>query len=506
MVRFFFRLVLSTLVVVGEAHGLTRTAEAAALVEPPVVHTEHGVAQLTLFAVQNGKTGLPAFSFDNGSVPPTIRVNPGDHIKIHYVNALPVPVHQPFMNMTNLHFHGMKTSPNQPGDDVVDTLLLPGQSYDYDVFVPKDEAPGLYWYHPHAHGESNRQVSGGMSGLIIVNGIEKYYPQMAHVPEQVLIMRDNYSPGYPVPAERQVRSSARRNAAGSSFAPICSGSGSENVTLNGAVRPSISIRPGETQFWRFANASANTFADLQVDGAKLAVIARDGEPIDSRDRSGAAGVMYDHYLVPPAGRVEFLVTGPNQAGATFRSLCVNTGPTGNIMPNRVLADIDPTKSGAFPLAFGASDLEPTRKPAVDIRSLPIANTKTIVFTENQSNGQYFINGQLYDPDAPPHYFAKAGTVEAWTIVNKTTELHAFHIHQIHFLVLDGAKDAARLPEDFRDTIAVPFETFGAHNTPIPGKVHLLMDFTDPIIRGTFVFHCHILEHEDGGMMQKITVR
>jgi FtsP/CotA-like multicopper oxidase with cupredoxin domain len=493
-------------------------AEAAALVPPPVVHSEGGVAQLTLTAVQNPKTGLPAFSFDGLLVPPTIRVNPGDHIKIHYVNRLPTPVHEPFTNMTNLHFHGMKTSPTEPGDDVIDIMVMPGQTYDYDVYVPKDESPGLYWYHPHAHGESNRQLSGGMSGLIIVNGLEKYYPQVANLSEQVLILRDSYPKGEPVPAvsgayrplprgyAKISRATVRGYVAHTALAPICHGPGSENLTLNQADRPSIAIRPGETQFWRFANASANTFVDIQVDGAKLAVIARDGEPVVYRDGTKGAGVIYSNYLVPPAGRVEFLITGPSVAKATLRSLCVNTGPVGDIMPERVLADIDPTTSGGFPLAPGPAELQPTRKPPVDIRIWPIAAKQTIVFTEDKPNGRYYINGQLYDPAKPAAYFAKAGTVEEWSVVNKTDEVHAFHIHQIHFLVLDATKNGQYLPEDYRDTITVPFQTYGPKNVPIPGKVTLLMDFTDPIIRGTFVFHCHILEHEDGGMMQKITVR
>jgi FtsP/CotA-like multicopper oxidase with cupredoxin domain len=482
----------------------TTGARAAALVEPPVVRSDHGVAQLTLTAVEDSKTGLPAFSYDGNLVPPTIRVSPGDHIKIHYVNDLPVPVHENYTNFTNLHFHGMKTSPMPPGDDVIDIMIAPGQSFDYDVSIPKNESPGLYWYHPHMHGESNRQVSGGMSGLIVVDGIERYYPVVAHVPEQLLILRDHYEPGYPVPASRR-RAGRRTNTSSGAPPPICYGSGSEDLTLNQADRPTIAIRPGETQFWRFANASANTFVDLRVDGAKLAVIARDGEPITYRDGSKGSGVLYENYLVPPAGRVEFLVTGPNVANATLRSLCVNTG-TGDIMPERVLAYLDPTQSSGFPLENGPSDLVPTRKPPVDIESLPIANRKTIVFTENQSAGLYYINGKLYDPTAPATYFAKAGTVELWTVVNKTSEVHAFHIHQIHFLVLDATKNGQKLPEDYRDTVLVPFATVDAHNNLVAGKTQLLMDFTDPIIRGTFVFHCHILEHEDGGMMQKITVR
>lgn len=472
--------------------------------EPPVVHSANGVAQLTLTAVQDANTGLPAFSFNGALVPPTIRVNPGDQIKIHYVNDLPVPVKQPFTNMTNLHFHGLKTSPMAPGDDVIDIMIMPGQFYDYTVQIPKDESPGLYWYHPHAHGESNRQVSGGMTGAIVVNGIEKYYPQVAGVPERILVLRDSYPPGEPVPPARAPRPTAQPGLR-SALAPVCTGPGSENVEVNQEYRPTISIRPGETQFWRVANTSANTFVDLQVDGTKLVVIARDGEPIVYRDSRGG-GVVYRHYLLPPAGRVEFFVTGPRGTHDAFRSLCVDTGPAGNITPERVLAYIDPTGSGTTALVRGPSQLKPTRKPLVDIRSLPIAAKKTIVFTEDKPNGLYYINGQIYDPTKPAEYFARAGTVEAWTIVNKTSEVHAFHIHQIHFLVVDPQSTTDGLPTDFQDTVTVPYEKVGPHNTLIPGVVHLLMDFTDPIIKGTFVFHCHILEHEDGGMMQKITVR
>jgi suppressor of ftsI len=472
---------------------------ATELPRPPEVLSEHGVATLTLVAIGNGKTHLPEYWFNGQRTPPTIRVNPGDHIKLTLVNALPTVMGQDFKNMTNLHYHGMKTSPNEPADDVIDVMLMPGQRYAYDVPIPKDESPGLYYYHPHPHGESNRQVSGGMTGAIIVNGIEKYYPQVAQVPERLVIIRDVYPPYYPVPAI--LRAPAGRTRPDTS-GPTCTGQGTENITVNGETRPTISIRPGETQYWRVANTSANTFVDLQMDGAKLNVIARDGEPIVYRDQKGG-GVTYSHFLLAPANRVEFFVTGSSLAHPKLRSLCVDAGPVGHIDPARVLADINPLGTGGEALVPGPATLVPTHKPAADIRSMPVAAKKTIVFTEDQSDGYYYINGELYDPSKPPHYFAKSGTVEEWTVVNKTQELHAFHIHQIHFLVEDQSPPGA--PADYRDTITVPYEKT-VNGKVVPGTVHLLMDFSDPIIKGTFVFHCHILEHEDGGMMQKITVR
>jgi FtsP/CotA-like multicopper oxidase with cupredoxin domain len=512
-------------------------AAATELPQPPEVVSVNGVASLTLTAVQNPKTNLPAFMFQGGFTPPTIRVNPGDHIRILYVNKLPVPENAGFMNMTNLHTHGLKTAPVPPGDDVLDILLAPGQKYQYDFAVPKDESPGLYWYHSHPHGESNRQLAGGMSGLIVVNGIEKYYPQTARVPERLLIFRDSYPAGVIFPDLRYSRyarhtimraaDTLRTQRPQLSFAqavsiveqdpsrlsaaaaapppPYCTGTATKDISLNGVDRPTISIRPGERQFWRFANASSDSFVDIQVDGAQLYIIARDGEPIYYRDRH-AAGVVASHYLLGPGNRLEFFVTGPAIPNAEFRTLCVNTGPAGDTVPERVLADLNPARSGGEALIPGPANLAVTHKPLTDIRLLPVAATKKIVFTENNQIGLFYINGDLFDPSKPAKYFARAGTVEEWTIVNATQELHIFHIHQLHFVSLDSIAQNPSAPLVFLDSITVPFGKPGPDGKLVPGVVHLLMDFTDPIIRGTFVFHCHLLEHEDFGMMQKITVR
>jgi FtsP/CotA-like multicopper oxidase with cupredoxin domain len=77
------------------------------------------------------------------------------------------------MNMTNLHFHGLGISPKAPEDDVLDMIAMPGQTLNYAVHIPGDQAPGLYWYHTHPHGEGEQQVLDGMSGAIIVEGMER---------------------------------------------------------------------------------------------------------------------------------------------------------------------------------------------------------------------------------------------------------------------------------------------------------------------------------------------
>ena len=94
------------------------------------------------------------------------------------------------MQMTNLHFHGLHVSPNAPQDDVLDMIASPGEILHYSVQVPPQQSPGLYWYHTHSHGESYVQDLDGMSGAIVVEGIERYVPEVRNMRERILVLRD----------------------------------------------------------------------------------------------------------------------------------------------------------------------------------------------------------------------------------------------------------------------------------------------------------------------------
>jgi FtsP/CotA-like multicopper oxidase with cupredoxin domain len=142
-----------------------------------------------------------------------------------------------------------------------------------------------------------------------------------------------------------------------------------------------------------------------------------------------------------------------------------------------------------------------QKPPFNILTYPLAAKRTFVFSEDSTGTNFFINGQQFNPSSPPMVTVKVGTVEQWTIINTATEIHDFHIHQIHFLVQSIGGVSTGPAQDYQDSVILPIST-GATNSNV---VTLLMDFTDPVIVGTFVFHCHILEHEDGGMMAKIQV-
>src|SRR4029077_4881041 len=160
--------------------------------EPPQVHAKNHVVSLTLHAVN--ENGRDAFAFDNGTVAPVIRASPGDVLRITYINDLPprsleTCAVNPCMDMTNLHFHGLTVSPNAPQDDVLGMMARPGQVLHYSVEIPRDNLPGLFWYHTHPHGESLRQVSDGMSGAIVIEGMERYVPEVRRMRERVLTVR-----------------------------------------------------------------------------------------------------------------------------------------------------------------------------------------------------------------------------------------------------------------------------------------------------------------------------
>src|ERR1700678_2201374 len=148
-----------------------------------------------LFAVSDPETGKSEFSFAGREIPPVIRASPGQDIRLTYKNEMSPQsrercVDGPCMNMTNLHFHGLHVSPNAPQDDVLTMMAMPGQSLQYVVNIPLDQPPGLYWYHTHPHGESYQQDLDGMSGAIVIDGMERYIPEVRQLRERILILRD----------------------------------------------------------------------------------------------------------------------------------------------------------------------------------------------------------------------------------------------------------------------------------------------------------------------------
>lgn len=457
---------------------------------PPELRAKLRTLSLTLHAgiASDGKN---SFYFNGQPNAPTLRVSPGDQLKIAYVNDLPVKPSEscavmPCMDMTNLHFHGLHVSPDAPQDDVLDMMAAPGQTLHYTVQIPKDHPPGLYWYHTHPHGESHRQALDGMSGAIVIEGIQSYYPELAGLPERVLVVRGRSIKNDPHSGDLLQHVGLGSTPCGGEKEPP-----EEIFTVNGSVRPQIEIAPGERQFWRIANASSDRYLDLQLEGQSFEIVAMDGMPIAQHELTHRTRIA-DHLLLPPAGRMEAIVTGPVLSATPARliSRCVDTGPQGDPNPAMVLADIVPKSApAAIPKVSGSSV-----KPA--LKTLDLAAEEktpprfTVIFTEDK-NG-FYINGEKFAPNAPPMVHAKVGTFQHWKIVNDSGELHPMHIHQVHFLPY-AENDKPVADPLWVDTVNVPYG----------GSVDVIMDFTDPVIRGMSVFHCHLLNHEDKGMMAKV---
>ena len=485
----------------------------------PEVDSVNGVATLTLQAKFDANS-RPSFYWQGQQVAPTIRVHPGDTIQLTFQNQLPEFCDVGVVSNANLHFHGLSSSPNAPGDETIATNAAPGTAVSYTVAINPDQPPGMYWYHPHAHGLASYEVGNGMAGAIIVEGIANAVPQTAGLRERIIILGDvpndsSFAAGESSILRRSSGTSVRRGKSARRGAQDSDEAGGGNACtpeddatpmINGATMASIGIKPGETELFRVVNASGHRHFDLAVDGKTLQLVAQDGVPINTYP-GAPASISVSDLVIPPAGRVEFLVTGSATPSALI-SKCVQTGPGGDTSPQialGVLADDTnwPGATTATTQSKRVQKLATLRFSQYYHTTMPApAATHLIQFSEDD-NG-FYLNGQQYDPSAAPMVTAHSGTTEEWTLENDSTELHDFHIHQTHFIV-ESINGVVQPNRHWVDTAIIPPVGIGVAGQIIPAQMKVLIDFRDPTIRGTFLFHCHILDHEDGGMMAKIAV-
>jgi FtsP/CotA-like multicopper oxidase with cupredoxin domain len=270
------------------------------------------------------------------------------------------------------------------------------------------------------------------------------------------------------------------------------------------------MKPGEKQFWRVANSSTQAFLALQLlfgtTAQTIELISLDGVPV-------TGDPMVTTIDLAPAGRAEFVVTGPpTGTTATFVDAGFDTGPVGNANTFQVLADVVPTSTAQQqtpPSVIPAAPLPPVIQRFSGLAAMKPTVQRKLYFSEaalgTNPPVNFFltVDGQqpkLFKADEPPAIVTKVGAVEDWVVENHTSEEHAFHMHQIHFLVV--AVDGVTVTSPtLQDTVNVPY---WSGKGPFH-SVTLRMDFRDPNIAGTFVYHCHVLFHEDGGMMAKIRV-
>jgi FtsP/CotA-like multicopper oxidase with cupredoxin domain len=539
-----------------------RPAVGSVVEEPADLRSRNGVleTELTIWnaASPDGSTRY-CYIDAAGRESPNLRVRPGDLVILHLKNALtnlgpdatqPAHVH-PGMHMdkrsarsedpcasgvmsalsTNLHFHGLTIPPVCHQDEVLKTSIQPGDTpFEYRFRIPDDEPPGLYWYHPHIHGFSKTPILGGASGALIVEGIEQVKKTTAGLPERVFIIRDQDlinpiappSKSEPVVPKFLVDRDGDAANTGTGF-----GKPAKDLSINYVPVPYpdyppavIQMRSKERQLWRVLNASAITYLNLAVlfdrVPQQLELVAMDGVPMTHNDTTGESTEPQNHIGLPPGARAEFIVTGPmeGQAGLLV-TRTVDTGPGGENDPNRALASIVASAAAPEPRSILQSTPKPLQTAEkVWLGNVAPARVRRLYFSEKlavpddpTSAVEFYLTVDGEEPkmfdmnSGVPNMIAQQGTVEDWIIENRSNELHAFHIHQLHFLLLDYLGKPVN--ENFlRDTVNVPYYNGRALTYP---SVRLRMDFRDPNIVGTFVYHCHLLEHEDKGMMGSIRV-
>ncbi|GAA1253520.1 multicopper oxidase CueO [Pseudonocardia aurantiaca] len=453
--------ILAAAVVVScSVGGPSPTASAQAetpLTDPPEIVSQNGVLRAQIVVemkpVDVAGRNLLALTYNGKFMPPTLRFRPGDRMELALENRLG--------ENTNLHVHGLHVSPAGNSDNIF-LHIHPGQTFHYSYQFPENLQPGTYWYHPHPHPTSAPQVAGGMSGIIIVDGLKQLLPpDLRDITEHVIALKDF-----------QVEGDAIKTVPLKISKPT-------NRTVNGQLNPTVKIRQGEVQLWRLANISANIYYNVHLQGQQFQVIAHDANPVD---RIWAA----DSLLLAAGARFDVLVRGGPPGSTQLQTLAYNTGPAGNQFPQATLATLvsegAPVSPVELPTTFGTFE---------DLSNATLAAQRTIVFSETNNPDAYFINGKLFDPNRVD-IRSKLNTVEEWTVRNDSDEEHSFHVHTNDFqlMSINGQPHEAH---GWQDVASIPAKG------QIVVRTHFL-NYT-----GKTVLHCHILNHEDLGMMAVLEI-
>jgi FtsP/CotA-like multicopper oxidase with cupredoxin domain len=462
------------------------------LVDPPVASAAapgSGILDVTIAArpatVRLNGTDARLLTYDGSFVGPTIRARRGDVVRLHFKNDLPATTATNLLghpkNVTNVHVHGWHVSPGNnvrgvPADNVHVTVPAGGaaQEYEYDLAMQR---PGmLALYHPHVHGTVAEQLWGGLVGALDV--VDDPITTLQGIESHVVVLKDiTLSAGEPAPY--------------TSLVEYMHGKQGDLCTVNGQVNPALGIRPGEVKRLRILNASNARFYRLSLQGHTLHVVGTDG------------GLLYSPYPVPeillsPGERADVLVKASGTKGS-YKLLALPYARQGNmttpqitLMTVQVRSDAS-ASSKVVPAVVNAE----ARRLGGDTSLLPRRQ-----FTLSMGQGRGYIDGVSFDvlADGTIHaaeHHSTVGTEEIWEIVNQSGMDHPWHQHvnDGQVIAMSGGDGAvARYAQlvtgtaAWKDTIIVP--KWGSVTLRLP-----IRDFT-----GMTMFHCHILEHEDIGMM------
>ncbi len=438
------------------------------LVQPEVIRSENGLLKVELVTARRelDLAGGPARMLTyNGSLPgPTWRVRPGDRLQVRVTNQLAAA--------TNLHTHGLAVSPRGNGDNPF-VSIAPGESFDYVFEIPPDHPTGVFWYHPHLHGVVADQVFGGLYGTIIVD-------DGASVPvarERVLVVSDTSV-------------TANGDLVPVSTAELMAGREGDLLLVNGQFQPRLSARSGERERWRVVNACASRYLRLAVPGQRVELLG-----IDSGHEPSPRSV--DEVLLAPGNRADLLVT---MKAGTSQLTTLGYDRTGGMMAMMGNGDLSGPATAATVVVAGeqtpALEPIPQRGADRDLRGRVPDNRRDISFTMTMGGGggmmRFGFDGRGFDAGRTDQV-AAVGAVEEWTIRNPTPMDHPFHLHVWPMQVVEDNGAPVDAPT-WRDVV----------NVRAGGQVRVLVDFTRH--PGRTVYHCHILDHEDAGMMATVEAR
>lgn len=432
------------------------------LTQPAEVRSRNGELSVELTAAPNpvrlGSIEFDGLLYNDAYLPPLLRLRLGDVMRVRLKNNLSE-------GFTNLHFHGLSVSPRARSDNVF-IHVSPGREFDYEVTIPSAgrQGPGLFWYHPHGHGFVTKQILGGLSGAIVIDGSERLFPILKDLPERFFLIK-HAEPG----------------------------GGREVISVNGQINPAVEIRPGEMQFWRIAHIGATLFSPFQIEGMPLHVVATDGHPL-SRPR------LVREFLIGPGQRIDAVVIGPPPGEYSMGTAVFKNMAWRDPFPAQPVATI--VSSGPPVSGDAASEIMRQHVAAPrwidEIRASTIARRRRLVYARTEDRSVFMIDGRVLDENRIDQV-AKLGDTEEWTIVNTDRQYHSFHIHQTPFLVAE-INGVAQEEDSLRDTASIPPAT-----DERPGMLKVVIPFTDPEIVGRFVYHCHAVDHEDKGMMGTVLV-
>ncbi len=413
----------------------------------------------------------------NGQFPgPTLRLREGERVALTLTNDLPKP--------TNLHFHGLHISPQGKGDNVF-RIVEPGETAEYAFTVPQGSA-GTYWYHPHVHGDASRQQFHGLAGAIVVEGAAD--ATFRGLPEQLLVLKD-----IEFRADGQVPPHTRTD--------WMMGREGSLLTVNGAVKPKLTVADGAVRL-RLLNASNARYYRLHIPGATFHVTATDG---------GSVGAPYrvKELLLAPGERYEVVAQFPQRGRYSLQTLPYNRSPEEMEMEpaggGMTGMNMEPAGDGPSGMDRGPSkraELAEFEVGAASRFEMPQVLTaitalrpedatlrRRIVLTEDMENLEFYINGKLFDAERTD-FRPKLDTVEHWEFVNESGMDHPMHLH-VHPFQVYSKRGQREAQTTWKDVV----------NVPAKSSVELLVAFAD--YPGRTMLHCHILEHEDFGMMSVV---